>query len=291
MNIFIYAYSYDENSGGSIALHRLCHLINEVTNYRAYLVPHRKFGLRQDIKKIFKNTKIDVHPDWNTPVWQKIFFPKKSVVIYPEIVDDNPLKMKHVVRWLLHQPGFHTGRIHYGEDELYFKFNSAIKDFSYENSQTSLNELKVIFYPVDIYKNFELERTIESCYMIRKGVSKPIIHDENSICLDGKSHSEIAKIFNQARTFICYDDYTAYSIFAVLTGCVSVVVPDHGVSIDEWYSNETDRYGIAYGVSQVQLDWANQTKGKVFEHIEHEHFKSETCVQTCMNEIHTFFKL
>ncbi len=154
-----------------------------------------------------------------------------------------------------------------------------------------MNELKVIFYPIDIYRNVELERTIESCYMIRKGVSKPIIHDKNSICLDGKSHSEIAQIFNQARTFICYDDYTAYSIFAVLAGCVSVVVPDHSVSIDEWYSNETDRYGIAYGLNQVQLDWAHQTKEKVFEHIEHEHFKSETCVQTCMDEIRTFFKL
>lgn len=291
MNIFIYAYPYDENSGGIIALHRLCHLINEVTDYQAYLVPYGKSGLRQDIKKIFKKIKLDVHPDWNTPVWQKIFFPKNSVVIYPEVIDGNPLKMKHVVRWLLHQPGFHTEKILYGKDELYFKFNSAIKDFSYENSQTSLNELKVIFYPIDTYKNLHLKRTIESCYMIRKGTNKPIIHDENSICLDGKSHSEIAEIFNQAKTFICYDDYTAYSIFAVLAGCMSVVVPDHGISVDEWYPNETDRYGIAYGLNQVQLDSAHQTQEKFFEHIEHEHFKSETCVQICMDEIRTFFKL
>lgn len=291
MDIFIYAYSYNENSGGVIALHRLCHLINEVTNHQAYLVPHRKYGFRQDVKYIFKKPKLDVHTEWNTPIWRKKTFPKNSIVIYPEIVNGNPLKIKNVVRWLLHQPGFHTGMVDYGRDELYFKFNSAIKDFSYENSQTSLNELKVIFYPIDTYKNLNLKRTVESCYMIRKGTNKPIIHDEDSICLDGKSHSETAEIFNKAKTFICYDDYTAYSIFSVLAGCVSVVVPDHGVSIEEWYPNETDRYGIAYGLNQVQLDWATQTKEKVFEHVDNEHCKSEICVQTCMDEILSFFKL
>lgn len=38
MNIYIYASSYDENSGGSVVLHRLCHIINKHSSHSAYLV-------------------------------------------------------------------------------------------------------------------------------------------------------------------------------------------------------------------------------------------------------------
>lgn len=297
MLFFIYAPSYDDNSGGSIALHRLCHIINKSSDHNAYLVP---FGYRKNdfLKKIKAYLKGNIkrpknykkNPNWDTPIWNKINIPSTGVVIYPEITENNPLEIKNVVRWLLHQPGFHTGQINYGENELYFKFNSAIKDFKNKNSFLSKNELKVIYYPIDIYNATNTTaRDIESCYMVRKGNYKKFIHDGNSIQLDGKTHTEISAIFRRAKRFICYDDYTAYSIFAILCGCESIVVPGENVSIDSWYPNESDRFGIAYGITENQLEWARSTQHKVLEHVINEHKKTEERVSLCLQEIEEFF--
>lgn len=293
MNIFIYTYPYDENTGGIIALHRLCHVINTVTEHKAFLVshkwPHPFFKrLRYKIKK--KNL-LAIKEGWNTPIWSKGSLSKNAVVIYPEVVEGNPLGIQHVVRWFLHQPGFHTGKIHYGLNELYFKFNSAIHDFHRDSCTVASNELKVIYYPIDTYVNKGLKRDIDCCYMVRKGTDKPQIHPEDAICLDGKSHSEIAAIFNRAKRFISYDDYTAYSLFAVLAGCESVVVPTEGVGLTDWYSQVSDRYGLAYGLSDEQLSWAQQTQAKVLEYIVSEHQKVEQCVAQCLHEIKEFFEL
>lgn len=279
MNIFIYAQPYDPNSGGTICLHRLCHIINTSTQHNAYLVPdgiryfpkqkNNRSPLLYILKKLrnkYRSYKRIKHyitqTNWNTPVYKSESLPKDAVVIYPEISENNPLNAQNVVRWLLHQPGFHTGKINYGNNELYFKFNSAILDFKYKNSTLSEHHLKVIYYPIDLYyPNKEQIRDIECCYMIRKGQNKHFIHNENDILLDNKSHQEIADIFRRSKRFICYDDYTAYSLFAVLCDCESVVIPEENKAIEDWYPDIKDRYGIAYGLTAEQLSWANQSKG------------------------------
>lgn len=299
MLVFIYAPSYDSNSGGSIVLHRLCHIINTTQEASAYIIP---FGYPQ--KTIFKKVRATLkgtllkpknyltNKNWNTPIWDKTTIPKDAVAIYPEIIDNNPLKVNYIVRWLLHQPGFHTNKINYGKNELYFKFNSAIKNFQNDGSKLSKNELKVIYYPIDIYNIENLKiRDIECCHMIRKGSYKNFIHNENSILLDGKDHKEIADIFRRSKRFICYDDYTAYSIFSVLCGCESIVVPDKDIPITSWYPNESDRFGLAYGLDEEQLIWAKETQHLVLEHILDEHKKTEKRVLLCIQEIKDFFSL
>ncbi|MDM1329422.1 WavQ [Acinetobacter indicus] len=293
MNIFIYTYSYDANIGGVIALHRLCHVINTTTSHHAFLVSDKwtQPWLKRIRSKLRKKNLFKIHDGWETPVWTERQFPEDAIVIYPEVVEGNPLEISNVVRWLLHQPGFHTGKINYGKNELYFKFNSAINDFKRESCKLAENELKVIYYPIDTYINKGLIRDIECCYMVRKGKNKQHVHPKDAICLDGKSHTEIAAIFNRAKQFISYDDYTAYSLFAVLSGCESVVVPGDEVSLLDWYPDVSDRYGIAYGFDKAQRIWADQTKHNVLEHIVNEHKKVEVCVAQCLIEMADFFQL
>lgn len=305
MRFYIYAPSYDENSGGCIALHKLVHIINTETEHKAYLVPRvlEKINF-QNVRgflsnflscwNIFKNRmSYTTNPYFETTVLKSV--PKEfidtAICIYPDVTFGNPLKAKNVVRWFLHQPGHFTKEVCVGLGELYFKFNSAIKNFELYGSKLSTNELKVIHYPLEKYNTDNTESIRKgTCYVMRKGKHKKRVHDNDAICLDGLSHSEIADVFKRCERFISYDDYTAYSLFAVLCGCKSIVVPDENISITEWYPNEKDRYGIAYGFSEEQGKWAELTKNKVKDLVVSEHSRSVDMVLAFIVEVENHFK-
>lgn len=293
MKVYVYASSYDENSGGAIVLHRLCHIINNISGYSSYLIPRNCASNRRIWTRIkIKFSKFNTNPSWNTPIHRGKIIDDDSVVIYPEVINGNPIGAKNVVRWLLHQPGYFSGEIKYSNTELYFKFNSAINEFIFSGSLTSENHLKVVYYPIDIYQeDLSVQKDIDVCYMVRKGNYKQPIHDDNAICVDGLSHRQIANIFKRTKRFISYDDYTAYSIFASLCGCESIVVPDGKKTIEEWYPCISDRYGIAYGLEPEQLEWAKNTRYKVQEHIELEHEKVIERVKVCLLEMQEYFGL
>lgn len=299
----VFSQSYDERSGGAVVLHKLCSILNDQGS-EAYLYPFYKsfelskesywpafFGLAKSvIKKILFRYK--VNPVLTTPLYKgkKQNFDDEWVVIYPEIVFGNPLGAKNVVRWFLHQPGFHTGKVYYGKNELYFKFNSAVLNFTYQGSKLSEKELKVIHYPLEHYnKNGVAQKRQGSAYCLRKGKNKNIQHDlKDSILIDGMSHEEVAKIFKRVKVFISYDTYTAYSIFATLCGCDSIVIPDDGVEINDWYSNPTDRYGISYGLNDIEN--ARETSSLVLKHVQAEEEKSKESVKRFTSEVDRFFK-
>ena len=305
MKFYVYAPGYDENSGGCIALHKLVHIINTKTKHEAFLVPRRLEKVRfYNFKELCSNlffyfralkNKINykTNPHFITPVSKSI--PKalidSAVCIYPEVTFGNPLQANNVVRWFLHQPGHFTKEICFGVGELYFKFNTAIKNFELHGSKLSTNELKVIHYPLELYNTDGARVKREgSCYIMRKGKHKQPVHDKNAICLDGLSHKEIADVFKRCERFISYDDYTAYSLFAVLCGCHSIVVPDKNTSLTEWYPNEKDRYGLSYGFSEEQENWANLTKDKVKEFVVKEHYRSVDMVLSFIGEVESYFE-
>ncbi|MCC4236779.1 WavQ [Vibrio anguillarum] len=305
MKILVYSQNFDSKNGGVVVLHRLVHLINTTTEHEAFLVPNSlnlavsKYSIAGMKLKLKHNKKVKQYTNksqWSTPVLESLqeIDLSQVIVVYPEITSGNPLNAKNVVRWLLHQPTHFSGQAKYGKNELIFKFNSAIKDFSLPNSKTSEQELKVIYYPTDLYNEEGVqpyqERTL-TCHAIRKGKHKPKVHSEESILIDSLSHEEVAHLFKQAKRFISYDDYTAYSIFANLCGCESIVVPDSNTTIEQWYPNITDRYGIAYGFDEGQLRWAKDTQSLVKEHVENEHRRSEQCVKDFIKEALDYFQL
>lgn len=310
MKYYIYAPEYNENSGGSVVLHRLCHLINAIDGCEAYLVPlvpeklsivnvracffnmlsiAKWIIMGRFIKRTYKTNR-----NWCTPVLTKFFVRdhERSVVIYPETTYGNPLNAKNVVRWFLHQPGYFTKEVCVGLNELYYKFNAGIQDFNYCFSTLSKHELKVIYYPLEHYNlNGVGDKKVGCCHLIRKGKGKATVHPESSISIDDMTHEQVAEIFKKSARFISYDDYTAYSLFAVLCGCESIVVPTEGVTKDQWYPDPADRYGLAYGFSQEELEWARQTKNKVLEHILSEHRRSSKNVEIFVKETHNHFTL
>lgn len=299
----VFAPPYNENRGGVICLHKLVHLINEA-GYKAFIYPSfenievskknflnpaLKFG-RDIYRSIFQPFRLN--KNFNTPIYTgsiKEFQSDEWIVIYYEQVFGNPLNARNVVRWLLHQPGFHTGVAYYGYNELHVRFNEAVKDFHYPHSEQADILLPIIHYPLELYySNDELCNRSGTAYCLRKGKGKTIQHDlSESILTDNLSHGEISKIFRQVKAFISYDTYTAYSRLAALSGCDSIVVPDNGVTEEQWYPNPSDRYGVAYGFDQVEK--ARNTKDLLYQKIIAEHDQSASATFSFIEACNNFF--
>ncbi|NMP03418.1 hypothetical protein HHE94_11970 [Pseudoalteromonas arctica] len=268
----IFAPIYNENVGGAIAMHRLCHLINKLGG-EAYLW--------HDGKSSFKTCET-----FDTPT----IFTKNLhdyIVVYMDVVSGNPLSCPHVVRWFLNKPGFFTGKVNYGENELYFRFQDA---FFHEHFYSQ--KLYVAYFVKQYYFNKKYSNRSGSCYMMRKGRGRKIEHDlKNSTLIDDLSHKETAEVFNRSKYFYCYDLYSAYSSFAVLCGCIPIVIPQVGLSEKDWQGDTRLRYGIAYGKSEKQLSYAKNTARNLTRLIEDLELESEKHVENFIFETQRYFSL
>jgi len=97
------------------------------------------------------------------------------------------------------------------------------------------------------------------------------IHPDDSFEIK-RNHTQINYIeyFNKYKYFISYDPLTFLSIISILCGCISIVYPIENISKLNWYkktavyeyiksNNITQLYGIAYGNSQDELEYATNT--------------------------------
>lgn len=278
INFIVYAYRYHDDAGGIVVLHKLCHLLNK-NGYKASLWPNYKpiFDKSKFMKSIFKflkyfrksiHRKFATNKLWDTPIsCYKDLQNENTVVIYAELVDGNPLNAKNVVRWLLHKPGFHSNKINYSKNELVFYYLK-----SYIDNLTNINmknELYIANNREETYYDKKLDSREGTCYILRKGKDRQIIHNvKDSILIDGKSHQEIAEIFNRTKMCISYDTYTMYSVYAAMCGCISVVVPDKGILEEEWLPDSKKRYGLAYGFENIET--SKQTQKLLLERMKDE---------------------
>lgn len=260
MKFIIYSPRYDENSGGIIALFKLGALLNQLGyackvwtwdrvhpneasfsngKYRTtFVVPN---DLKEDV---------GVNPFRLEPASADDI--DDAIVVYPEIIEGNPLGAKRIVRWLLNKPGKITGKVLYSPNELQIHYSAHFLP-----DKTQANEARRVYirhFPFETYfqENYGLRRG--TCYMVRKGqISDPPIHPPDSIRLDGLPHQLIAKIFNTCEEFISYDIHTAYLLFASVCGCRAIAAPEKGVSIEAWKAPSAiaERNGIAYGIEDV----------------------------------------
>lgn len=275
----IVAPPFDEYSGGAIVLHKLCHMLNGL-GQQAFMWPlDRKLkpSLSRRVKALWKNMDFRVNPDFCTPIASVRHVDDDAIVVYPEIITGNPLGAKNIVRWLLHKPGFHTGVVEFGANELFFAFDE------YSASSLFKDCSKNILFVAHLNDNYRDDRQYErrgSCYMIRKAKNVRIQHDlTDSIQIDNLSHAEVAEIFRKTKFFFCYDEMTMYSQFAALCGCISVVIPSEFRNRDEWVAvHPISKYGIAYGLEDIQH--ALDTRHKVREYfavLEQQSLRSVIC--------------
>lgn len=250
---------------------------------------NRSIEIVQRVLRIAKNKiKRDtyyLHPDLQTPVARPEDL-ENAIVLYPEIVDGNPLGCERVVRWFLHKPGYHTGSANFGVNDLYFYYQEYFNDEKFH--KRSENLLRITWLRDDIYAQKNFGPRAGSCYLIRKGKDRSNFETpRHSTRIDYYGHRKISDIFNQKEFFYSYDQYTLYCVYAAMCGCIPIVVPRPGVEIEGWRANPLDRYGIAYGMSEI--DWAMETRPKLIERLYDEKKKEKQIVSEFIEKCNSYF--
>jgi hypothetical protein len=204
----------------------------------------------------------------------------RAIVVYPEVVAGNPLAASNVVRWLLHKPGYQTGRAEFGADDLFFCHNLAFNDpgLSPEGKilrVTSVNEA---------YRQTNFSPRSGTAVLVRKGSRREQnAHPPDAVNVDNMSHPERAAVFNRARYLYSYDPYSFLVVYAALCGCTPIVVPEPGIPEETWQPTVERRLGIAYGTDRIE--WAEATRGELRKSVArsraHENDIVRSFVRTC----------
>lgn len=293
----IYSPPFKEDGGGVVVLQKLCELLIEegwgafvwywekpapaqLTSPPAYWQLARYLA-----RKILRPETLRVPPGSRIARWSDL---DDAIVVYPEIVSGNPLGARRVARWFLNKPGAITGEVNYGPRELYFYYLEHFNDW--ELNPHWENRLNVVNVRRDIYQMVNDGDREGTCYLVRKGADRNLDqHEPGAICIDGMSHCEVARVFNQCRYFVSYDLYSMYSRYAAMCGCIPVVIPRGGLPKEEWRPEIGTRYGIAYGWDDI--DWAVRTRDDMLQYLDDCEREGRNSVRNFIAKTSRFFGL
>jgi hypothetical protein len=198
------------------------------------------------------------------------------MVIYCESIKNNPINAVNVTRWILSRIGMNVPIDNckdWGNNDLIYYFNCE-KDFynNFVNNKYIYKTLSLLYLNSNI-QNFNNIRD-NYCYTLRKNyIHENInyIHPLNSYEITrNHDQSDYINIFNKYEYFISYDPLCFLSIIAALCGCISIIYPINGITKEEWYkttavvkylqdNNIDNLYGIAYGNSEEEIEYAKKT--------------------------------
>lgn len=281
MKFIVAAPEYREDSGGSMALHYLAHLI-ALEGHDSIIAATNTFPESKARLKYWERGSI-----------QHEFCDGTEMVIYPEVITDNPLNAKHVTRWLLHKEGYHKGKtIDYGENDLIFQYNP----FFTPNNRESHGILHIRWIRTDIFQNRHQRRQLFG-FIVRKGKNrnpyniKTRRHPPRSQFLDPQLTGSLKKAslaFNRVRIIICYDYATYWALCATLCGCLVIIVPIKSIPKKQYHDDFLFvRNGIAYGFLDVPR--ALLTRRKFKRIIEMEHESNINSVQGFISVVEQYF--
>ncbi|MFS2343188.1 hypothetical protein AAH172_03165 [Bacteroides xylanisolvens] len=317
-NYIIAAPSYDPNSGGSIVLHKLCDLLNAqgekamlcpmdfcdyflngATKWQTFMhrICHPVYTRRYYKLLTYNCRKFETNPLWNTPIVEpvKLFFSfglPRTIVVYPEMLSGNMLGAKNVVRYFMHNPGHFTGKAEYGQGELYIRYsNSFARNYVPQAGSKVSSLLMTISVTPSCYNREGVARKREgTAYIVRKGKGKKMVHDmEHSILLDGKSHEEVASILKRVERLVSYDPVTAYSSFALLCGCPSVIVLGDNETPSTYHPDTVMRRMFAYAMDDQHVDM-DEAVAWAEKRVAVQNERNEQVVKTFIIESQAFFQ-
>jgi hypothetical protein len=260
--IIIYTPAFDDKVGGIMALYGLGHALRKngvpVSIWQWNVKPNRVLWLAWRIRSWIARAvgRSDVAFEGEMQTWAEsplaLATPweiEDAIVLYPEIIDGNPLNAKRVVRWLLNKPGFFTGKVNYGPGELYFYYDKAFDDPSinpFPDNRLTILTMKAM------YRQTNFGPRQGTCYVLRKGKGRaPDPATLDGPVIDDLPHEEVVALFNRCEFCVSYDARTMYSFYAALCGCKSIVIPEPGISKEQWDPDGNSANGVAYGFDDL----------------------------------------
>ena len=196
MNFTIFAPNYNEKSGGSWVLHFLCDQLNKIGHTSTVF--------------IYEKEQI-TNPNFNTPVGHI----QNSVVVYPEIIVNNPLNATNVVRYLLNKEGALQKRmINWGKTDYPLSYSKAFRD-----------DCESLFYPIcdlSLFYDNGTERT-QNAFYIGKGYLTgdcPKLDCFEITRTFPSTKQELADVLRKSKILFSYDAFSATNIDAALCGCL-----------------------------------------------------------------------
>ncbi len=257
--------------GGPIVLHLLCRMLAD-SGYDA------KIFLLRDVN--YPNTRQELLERY-LPFFNKIskqnldshdgavkgcafttwpYVDDDTIVVYPEVIFGNPLGAKYVVRWLLSFykfKGNFVGVQPYDKDDMFICYRQI---FNEHQLNPTGREVQLHHFDSALYKRWNYGYREGSCFIIRKGYNRadlpPIVPGK---ILDTLSEEEKVKVMNQCRYCYSFDTQTFYSAIAAICGCVSIVIPEPGKKREDYLREGEPGWGIAYGISPEELEFARST--------------------------------
>jgi len=158
-----------------------------------------------------------------------------NIVVYPEIVSDNPMQTPYIVRWLLNRASF---------PELSFGW---VHDLGAENLLTvNIIELDIFHPRSDIRSG--------TAHWVGKGVFNQSLVPPNSIeIIRGipASRQELADILAGIEYLISFDDFSAINVEATLLGTPVVVHSSGHWSRDQMNTSRFGGKGICWSIDDL----------------------------------------
>ena len=217
---------YDRRSSGIKALYVLCHKLNNL-GYDAYITGSpRDSGY--NCKDVFS-----LSPD------QLKDLQLNGVVVYPDyIINGNPLKFTHVVRWFL---GITQETL---EHELVFSMSPS------HNFQVQAKHNLMMLDVEPYFKLPEIENRTKKCFRVGKGSAiprLPITDGCIEITADYPSNRvELAKLLQESEVLYTYDNFTFLITEAILCGCPVVILGNPITEKENLKDNVLFKYGAGF---------------------------------------------
>lgn len=175
-----------------------------------------------------------------------------SIVVYPEIVRDNPLEADTYVRWLLNKADF----------------PDVDRTWAWGEGMGTERLLTVDIIESELWMRSYGRRKTGVAYWVGKGQFDASVIPPGAEEISRSNHpdrTELAEYVSSLEMLISFDPYTALVAEAVVAGTPVLIR-----SGDEaWSKAEVERQGwVPYGVawSEDELDWARLTVGMAAGH-------------------------
>jgi hypothetical protein len=246
---YIYTTDYVEISGGIRAMHLLCHTLN-IAGEEAYVTAH---GISNELRTpVLTDDVRDHHLAQN----------RAPIVVYPEIIRDNPLNAENVVRFLLNFPGLISGEDpEWLDSDLIFTHGMHVVPNGVEAHLLEIPLINSKIYNSEGVDDKERRGSLVfiNRYLDRGGKLLPITSDSLEISrrVPFRMPAELAKLYRSAQFMYAYEPSTA-CFEALLCGCPVIYLPND-LLLPARFDGYLGPDGSAWGTEPSAVEAAKKT--------------------------------